>query len=279
MAASLPALVSPPWLIDHAGEVTIADVRWYLDGRSGRDAYEHAHLPGAVFVDLDRDLSAPATPGSGRHPLPSPAAFAAALGRLGIAGGEPVVAYDDAGGSIAARLWWMLRAVGEPAAVLDGGLRAWPGGLEAGPGPMRNAVARDVRAWPAASFVGTDEVDVLRQRPGALLLDARSATRFTGEETAVDPRPGHIPGARSAPWAENLDPDTGRFRPAGELQRRFRDLGAATADVVVTTCGSGVTACHDLLALHVAGYDRLALYAGSWSAWSSDPARPAALGS
>ena len=147
------------------------------------------------------------------------------------------------------------------------------------PGPVRTVVARDVRAWPSARFVGTDEVDVLRQRPGALLLDARSVSRFTGEEMAVDPRPGHIPGARSASWAENLDPETGRFRPAGELRRRFRDLGAAAADVVVTTCGSGVTACHDLLALHVAGYDRLALYAGSWSAWSSDPARPAALGS
>jgi len=279
MPASPPALVSGSWLAGHAADVTIADVRWYLDGRSGREAYETGHLPGAVFVDLDRDLSAPAAPGLGRHPLPTPAAFAAALGRLGIGHGRPVVAYDDAGGSIAARLWWMLRAADEPAAVLDGGLAAWPAGLDAGPGPSAEVVARRPRPWPAATFVDTGEVDRLRQAPGVLLLDARSASRFTGTETAVDPRPGHIPGARSAPWTENLDPTTGRFKSADELGRRFRDLGAAAAEVVVTTCGSGVTACHDLLALHVAGYDRLALYAGSWSAWSSDSHRPAALGS
>jgi len=277
MSVSLPALVSASWLADHASEVVIADVRWYLDGRSGREAYERGHLPGAVFVDLDRDLSAPPAPGQGRHPLPTPAAFATALGRLGIGHGQPVVAYDDAGGSIAARLWWMLRAVGEPAAVLDGGLPAWRSPLDVGPGPGRDVIARDVRPWPAAGFVGTEEVDQLRRAPRALLLDARAPSRFTGEETAVDPRPGHIPGARSAPWTENLDPDTGQFKPADELERRFRAAGAAAAEVVVATCGSGVTACHDLLALHVAGYDRLALYAGSWSAWSSDPQRPAAL--
>jgi thiosulfate/3-mercaptopyruvate sulfurtransferase len=278
MTLALPDLVSARWLAEHAGDVVIADVRWYLDGRSGREAFAGGHLPGAVFVDLDRDLSAPAAPGRGRHPLPAPGALASALGRLGIAHGQPVVAYDDAGGSIAARLWWMLHALGEPVAVLDGGLQAWPSGLEAGPGPARPVVTREVRAWPAAAFVGTDDVDRLRQMPAALLLDARSAGRFSGDELAVDPRPGHIPGARSAPWAENLDPRTGRFKPAEELARRFSELGAAAADVVVTTCGSGVTACHDLLALHVAGYDRLALYAGSWSAWSGDPRRPAALG-
>jgi len=279
MTLSLPDLVSAAWLAQHAADVVIADVRWYLDGRSGREAFAGGHLPGAVFVDLDRDLSAPPVPGEGRHPLPAPEVFAAALGGLGIGHGQPVVAYDDAGGSIAARMWWMLRAVGEPAAVLDGGLQAWPTGLEAGPGLVRTAVTREVRAWPSASFVGTDEVDRMRAAPGVLLVDARSAPRFRGDELAVDPRPGHIPGARSAPWAENLDPRTGRFKPAEELGRRFKELGAAAADVVVTTCGSGVTACHDLLALHVAGYDRLALYTGSWSAWSSDPRRPAALGS
>jgi thiosulfate/3-mercaptopyruvate sulfurtransferase len=277
---SLPGpLVSGEWLAAHLGEVRVADVRWYLDGRSGRAAHEAGHIPTAVWVDLDHDLAVPPSPGLGRHPLPSPEHFASALGRLGIAAGGPVVAYDDAGGSIAARLWWMLHAIGEPAAVLDGGLAAWPGSLDSGaesPAP----VARTSRAWPADRVVDTTAVDQLRRDPSAVVFDARAPERYRGENEPIDARPGHIPGARNHPWTNNLDPD-GRMLPAGELRRR---LGAAAGGAgaagrrVVSSCGSGVTACHNLLAMEVAGLDGGVLYPGSWSAWAASPELPAAAG-
>lgn len=270
-------LVGADWLHEHLGDVRIVDVRWYLDGRSGHDAFLGGHIPGAVWADLDNDLAAPGGDLLGRHPLPSPEQFAAALSRFGIAHDASVVVYDDASGSIAARLWWMLDAIGIAAAVLDGGLAVWTWPLsleEHAPEPAELVP----RGWPSERFADADEVDRVRGGDGSVLLDARATGRFTGEEASVDTRPGHIPGAVSAPWAGNVDPDTGRLLPAAELRHRFADLGVGGDRQVVVSCGSGVTACHDLLALRVAGFDDGALYTGSYSGWSSDPARPVAVG-
>jgi thiosulfate/3-mercaptopyruvate sulfurtransferase len=265
MPSGFGPLVTGEWLAEHAANVRIVDARWYLDGRSGRAAYQGGHIPGAVWVDIDHDLSAPASPEAGRHPLPSPAAFAAALGRLGLAPGLPVVVYDDAGGSIAARLWWMLHVLGEPVAVLDGGLAAWPGDLttdEPEPAPVERAAP----PWPADRFADADAVAAF---DGAV-LDARTAHRYEHGDD-IDPRAGHIPGALSFPWAGNLGLD-GRFRSPDELRERFAELPGGG---VVAYCGSGVTACHDLLALELAGRADTALYPGSWSQWGADPRRPA----
>lgn len=267
--AGFGPLVSAPWLAAHLAEVRIVDVRWYLDGRSGRAAYEAGHLPGAVWLDIDTELSEPASPQAGRHPLPSPERFAAALGGVGIAPGTPVVAYDDAGGSIAARLWWLLDALGEPAAVLDGGLGAWQG-PQTTEVPDVAPVARAPRPWPAERFVTADEVAA----GGAVLYDARTAARYAAGDPAIDPRAGHVPGALSAPWAGNLD-DAGRFLPAEMLRQRF---AAAAGRSAVAYCGSGVTACHDLLAMRIAGLTDLALYPGSWSQWGADASRPVESG-
>lgn len=261
-------LVSGEWLAAHLAEVRVVDVRWYLDGRSGRAAYDAGHVPGAVWLDIDTDLSDPATPAHGRHPLPSPQRFATALGRAGIAAGQPVVCYDDAGGSVAARLWWLLHVLDEPVAVLDGGLAAWPGELST-EAPDRPPTARAPVPWPAERFVDAGEL-----RRGATLIDARSADRFTGAAPGIDPRPGHIPGAVSRPWTGNLD-ERGRFLPVDELRRRFAGLAHGRT---IAYCGSGVTACHDLLALELAGVRDITLYPGSWSQWGADPSRPAETG-
>lgn len=268
-------LVDAAWLRERLDDVRVVDVRWYLDGSSGHDAYLSGHIPSAVWADIDRDLSAPAAPLAGRHPLPAPADFAAAMVRLGIGDGATVVAYDDASGSIAARLWWMLDSIGVRAYVLDGGIATWIWPLEHEPSAP-SAVEFTVREWPAARFVDAGEVDVLRH--DTPLLDARPFGRFTGDEPSIDAVPGHIPGARSAPWPENLDPETARFLPADQLRRRLAARGVEQGRRVVATCGSGVTACHDLLALRIAGFAEGTLYAGSWSGWSSDPERPVALG-
>lgn len=267
-------LVSADWLVEHLAQVRVVDVRWYLDGRSGRAEYERGHIPGAVWLDIDADLSAPATPQDGRHPLPSAEQFAAALGGAGIAEGTPVVAYDDAGGSIAARLWWLLHVLGEPVAVLDGGLACWAGPLVSEPAEFP-PVERAARPWPPERFVSADQLaagtDAARD---AAVFDARTAARFAAGDPAIDPRPGHIPGAVSAPWAGNLGAD-GRFAAADQLRRRF---AAAAGRRAVAYCGSGITACHDLLAMHLAGFADTALYAGSWSQWGADPSRPAETG-
>jgi thiosulfate/3-mercaptopyruvate sulfurtransferase len=259
-------LVTGDWLAAHGAEVHIVDVRWYPDGRPGRDAYLAGHIPGAVYLDLDTELSAPASTADGRHPLPSPERFAAALGRAGIASGAPVVGYDDAGGSIAARLWWLLHVLDEPVAVLDGGLAAWPGELTTEV-PASAPAERAPREWPARRFRSTDEVAT----SGEVVYDARATERFAGAPSPLDPRPGHVPGAVSRAWADNLGPD-GRFRPAAQLRERYADAADRGA---VAYCGSGVTACHDLLALEVAGITDTALYPGSWSQWAADPSRPA----
>lgn len=263
-------LVSGAWLAERLDDVRVVDVRWYLDGRSGRDAYLAGHLPGAVWLDIDTDLSAPASAAQGRHPLPTPEQFAAALGRAGIAAGTPVVAYDDAGGSTAARLWWLLHVLDEPVAVLDGGLAAWPGDLTTAV-PTPDAVNRAPQPWPRTRFVDASGVAAVSD---IAIFDARTAERYANGDPAIDPRPGHIPGALSAPWAGNLDED-GRFRAADVLRERF---AAAAHRPVVAYCGSGVTACHDLLAMEVAGITGTALYPGSWSQWGADAARPAETG-
>lgn len=267
--SSSDALVTGDWLAAHLDEVRVVDVRWYLDGRSGLEAYLAGHIPGAVWLDIDRELADPATPKDGRHPLPTPERFAAALGRAGIAEATMVVCYDDAGGSIAARLWWLLHALGEAAVVLDGGLDAWPGELTTHV-PAVPPVVRAVRPWPAERFVDADAV----ARADAVLYDARTAERYAHGDPTIDPRPGHIPGAHSAPWGGNLDAD-GRFRPAAELRARYAD---AVQRPAVAYCGSGVTSCHNLLAMHVAGIEHTALYAGSWSQWGADESRPAETG-
>jgi thiosulfate/3-mercaptopyruvate sulfurtransferase len=269
-------VVSAEWLLAHLADVQLADVRWYLDGRSGRAAYEARHLPGAIWVDLDHDLAGPPSGTEGRHPLPAAATFAEALGRLGLSEDRPVVAYDDASGSIAARLWWMLHVTGQPAAVLDGGLGSWTGPVETG---FRRLlpVARSIRPWPPGAFASTEEVARLARDPEVVVLDARSAARYQGLEEPVDARPGHIPGAKNHPWVDNLAGD-GTFLSAPRLRQRYHDLGASTSRQVIASCGSGVTACHDLLALVVAGLPEGRLYPGSWSAWAATPGLPAALG-
>jgi thiosulfate/3-mercaptopyruvate sulfurtransferase len=264
-------LVTADWLAANRSAVRIVDVRWYLDGRSGRAAYEAAHIPEAVWVDLDTDLSEPATAAAGRHPLATPARFAAAMRRIGVGDRTPVVAYDDNGGMVAARLWWMLHVLDHPVAVLDGGLQAWSGERRAG-WETAEPVHFTERPWPSDRFVDADGL-----RGVELVLDARTAERFAHGDPAVDPRPGHVPGARSAPWQGNLT--EGRLHDAATLRARYDAFGAQDAERVAVYCGSGVSACHDLLALELAGYGhRTALYPGSWSQWGADPDRPADTG-
>lgn len=265
-------IVDVAWLQAHLGEVVLADVRWYLDGRSGRAAYDAGHLPGAVFVDLDAQLAGHGDPAEGRHPLPEPEAFAAAMGSLGIADDDTVIAYDDAGGVIAARLVWMLRATSHSAALLDGGIAAWEGPLEraAAERPER---AFGVRSWPAERLASIEDA----ADPANVVIDARPRERFRGEPDPVDPRSGHIPGAFSVPCREHLD-GSGRLLGVEELRRRLDAAGVDGSRPVVSYCGSGVTACHNLLVMEHAGLGAGRLYPGSWSQWSQDPARPVATG-
>ncbi|WP_250001416.1 sulfurtransferase [Actinoplanes sp. M2I2] len=256
-------VVDAAWVRANHDRVVLADVRAYLDGRRGRDAYDRGHLPGAIFVDLDADLAAPPTAADGRHPLPDPGHFAGRMSALGVGDGQTVIAYDDAGGVMAARLVWMLRALGEDAALLDGGLDAYGDERETAV-PRRPRAAFTPRPWPAHRLAGLADAT-----SGALVvLDARQPERFRGESEPIDPRAGHIPGARNVPCRENVDA-TGRFRPAGELRERFEAAGVTDGADVVSYCGSGVTACHNLLALERAGFAPGRLYPGSWSQYSA----------
>jgi thiosulfate/3-mercaptopyruvate sulfurtransferase len=276
-ALGIPPVVDMDWLRAHRGDVVVADVRSYLDGRSGRAAYQAGHLPGAVFVDLDRVLADHAGPGDGRHPMPSATAFAADLGRLGIGDTDTVVAYDDTGGMTAGRLVWMLRVIGRRAALLDGGLAAWDDVLEPG-SVVRAPVDRTTIEWPTHRTLSTADVAALAvSEPDTILVDARAAERFRGDVEPIDRVAGHVPGARNVTWASLLGPD-GRFRAPAELRERFAAIGITDGTPVVAMCGSGVSACIDLIALELAGLGPARLYPGSWSAWSSDPARPVATG-
>lgn len=272
-------IVSAAWLADRLGHpgLRVADVRWALAGPPGRAAYEAGHLPGAIFIDAEHELSSPGE-GPGRHPVPSPEKLARVLGAAGIGDEHVVVAYDDAGGSIAARLWWLYRHFGRDgrAAVLDGGIRAW---TDAGLPFVTEPPDHPIAAWTPGErrddLVDTPAIhDLLGGE--TLLVDARAPERYRGETEPIDPRAGHIPGAASAPWADNLDLD-GRFLPPERLRQRYAATGAADRPVVAY-CGSSLTATHDLLALELAGIDGARLYEGSWSDWSSDPSRPAAVG-
>jgi thiosulfate/3-mercaptopyruvate sulfurtransferase len=259
----------------------IVDCRHDLaDPAAGAAAYALGHVPGAVHAHLDRDLSAPRTERSGRHPLPAVAAAAATFGRLGIDARTQVVAYDASGGMYAARLWWMLRWLGhERVAVLDGGWQAWTAaGLPVSAEPVAvEPRTFDARPQPRA-FVDVDELDGLLEGNACLLLEARAPERYEGRAEPLDPQAGHVPGARNHPYARNLGV-AGHFLPAAELRERLlaRLRGRAPSEVV-SMCGSGVTACHTLLALEIAGLPGGRLYPGSWSEWSRDPRRPVATG-
>lgn len=273
-AFTLPPFVSAAWLAAHGDGTVVADVRWSLDGSEGHDTYLAGHLPGAVYVDLATDLATPATAEGGRHPLPSPEAFAAALGRRGLADDVPVVAYDTLGGAVAGRLVWLLRITGQPAAILDGGLGAWDGPLEDGE-VVLPPVTRRVRPWPLARFADADDVARLARAEDAAVVDVRAAERFRGETEPVDAQAGHVPGARNLPLSDQLD--DGRLRDPDRLRAAFARVGALEAGEVAVSCGSGVNACLGLLALETLGIEGR-LFAGSWSAWSADPTRPTATG-
>lgn len=274
-------LVDGPWLAAHLRDVVVADVRW-APGRGydvARISFEAGHIPSAVFLDVQEDLAAPAFDGPGRHPLPSPEAFAASMARAGIGDGTSVVAYDDAQGSLAARLWWMLDAVGERIALLDGGLASWAGPLETGPAEAtRRPGVFTQRPWPADAVVDAVEVQRALAAGDATVLDARMPERYRGDDEPLDPVAGHIPGAVSAPWVGNLGAETGRFLPLGQLRARFERLGVGSDRPAIAQCGSGVTACHDLFAMRLAGLHGGRLYEGSWSDWVHDGTRPVATG-
>ncbi|MDF0531654.1 sulfurtransferase [Tsukamurella sp. 8F] len=259
--------------VDSLTAPVLLDVRWRLGRSDGREQYLAGHIPGAVFVDLEAELAAPPSAGEGRHPLPDIADLQAAARRWGVHAGDAVVAYDDNAGQAAARAWWLLRWAGvADVRILDGGLAAWrTAGLPLATGEETTEQGDVVLAAGHLATVGIDDVaDV------PVLLDARAAERYRGEVEPVDPRAGHIPGARSAPTASNLLPDS-RFRPASELREHYAGLGAVPGADVAVYCGSGVTAAHDIAALAIAGVDA-ALFPGSWSQWCGDPARPAATG-
>lgn len=273
-------LVSPGWLHEHIDEpdLRIIDFRWFLTGRQGRDAYLAGHIPRAVFVDLD----AVTGKGPGRHPLPTREQFQDEMRRAGVSASSRVVAYDDAGGSTAARLWFLLGWFGHGAqAVLDSGLQGWGGPIETTvpfiqPGDFK---ARAPQRSRILDFEQVKRLSGARRRRGAagrVILDARVGERYRGEQEPIDPKKGHIPGAVSAPWIDNLDADA-RFKSPEELRRRFEALGVDGKNGAVVYCGSGVNACHDLLALEIAGVSDVRLYEGSWSDWSNRDA-PVATG-
>jgi len=282
MALSTP-LVQPSELAEHQphADLVIVDCRHQLTRPgAGLAAYHAGHIPGAAHVDLDRDLSRRPGPMDGRHPLPSPESFAATLGGLGISNRSFVVAYDDVGGAMAARLWWMLRWVGhDMVSVLDGGIQAWSAAglpLESGGLAGRRKAEFRYGAAKADWIVATAAVQAALASGEAVLVDARAPERFEGRVEPIDPVAGHVPGAINLPFSRLLA-DDGRFAGASLIAARFTEVaGDRTGRDVITMCGSGVTACHLLLAMESAGLGLGRLYAGSWSEWIRDPARPIA---
>lgn len=247
-------------------DLVVVDCRWYLtEPGKGRSQYRAGHIPAAVYASLDTDLAG--SEGPGRHPLPEPEEFAATCERLGVTGSSAVVAYDDAGGGIAARLWWMLKNQGHHQTyVLDGGIQAWEatdGGLESHVPEPRTG---DFTSRPWSRIVERDDV---QNRPEhRIVIDARAHARYRGDEEPVDPKAGHIPGALSMPLTANLGPDLTFLTPM-ELTARFASIGINDAGDVIAHCGSGVTACHNILAMTIAGIGMADLYVGSWSEWSA----------
>lgn len=270
----LQHLISPEALAAEPGCI-VFDCRFALtDKAAGRRAYAAAHIPGARFADLEQDLSAPAGSG-GRHPLPDRAALAARLGAWGANDDSPLVCYDQNSGAVAARFWWLVRWLGHgDIRLLDGGLNAW---IAAGlPVTAETPAPRAGRFSLRPALTRTISAAELREDSPPQLLDAREAPRFRGEQEAIDPVAGHIPGAISAAFAGNLG--SGRFLPADDLRERFRALDLDPAADTACYCGSGVTAAHNILALLLAGYPEARLYPGSWSEWIVDPERPIAVG-
>ncbi len=273
--ASLKSLIGNPG-------VAILDCRFDLAAPgAGRQAYLREHIRGARYADLNRDLSGPVTSSSGRHPLPAPDLIAARLGELGVGDSSQVIAYDEANGAFAARAWWLLRWLGHAkVAVLDGGSRAWiaaGGALDSGE-PQGGAVRRFTPRIDHQAVLSTVELIEALKDQRRLLVDARAEERFTGAVEPLDPVAGHVPGAINHPFADNLSGD-GRFLPPDELERRWlARLAGAEPGKVIAMCGSGVTACHNLLALELAGLNGAKLYAGSWSEWIRDPKRPVTRG-
>jgi len=274
-------LISADDLLERAADpgLRIVDVRFDLaDPEAGRRAYRAGHLPGAVYLHLDEDLSGPLRPDGigGRHPLPDPAALAQRLGRAGIGDAHEVVVYDDAGGAMAGRLWWLLHWIGRPRVrVLDGGLAAWTAaGGRSSADPVVPAPAPSSADPQAAMVASAEQVRELAARDDVFLVDARAPERYRGETEPLDRRAGHVPGARNRPFADNLE--EGRFRAPEALRARFAPAEAARYTVVY--CGSGVTAAHDALAMVAAGLPMPRLYAGSWSDWSSRDGWPVATG-
>jgi len=284
----LTTLIEPPELAAHLGDEdwAIIDCRFDLAAPAwGERAFAAGHIPGALYAHLDRDLSGAHTPRNGRHPLPEPRDLEALFARLGIDQRTQVIAYDQGPGAFAARAWWLLRWRGHRAvAVLNGGFAAWQqaglpvSSVAAGRAPRRFAgVPAAEMLFDTRQLEAALAADALRA--GTLVLaDARPADRFRGENEVLDPVAGHVPGARSHPFATNHDAQ-GRFRPAPELRRAWQQtLGGTPAAAAVAMCGSGVTACHNLLALELAGLPGARLYAGSWSEWIRDPAHAVARG-
>ncbi len=252
-----------------SGDVVLADVRWYLDGRSGRDEYESVHAPGAIYIELEEWLAGPASPAVGRHPLPSPEVFAEGMSAHGIGDDTVVIAYDDAGGVIAARLVWMLRVTGHSAAVLDGGLSVF-GDTKSGPSPARHRAAFTPTPWPRERLATIDEAS----DPSRLVIDARNRDRYEGAPDQVDPRFGHIPGAMSVPCRENIEGQI--LRDSDVVRQIFEAAGVTPGTDVISYCGSGVTACHNLLTMEWVGLGTKRLFPGSWSQYAHDLNRPVA---
>lgn len=280
----LSTLITAQELSAHLDDpgLLVVDCRFDLvDSRRGAREYAQGHIPGAVYADLNADLSDLSKASLGRHPLPDANAFSTLLGRFGWTPQAGVVAYDDAGGALAAaRLWWMLDLIGaREVAVLDGGLGAWKAAglpLEAN-SPSRAATDVAV-AFDTSKIVYSEQLHELRRIPQTLILDARAAPRFRGENETIDPIAGHIPGARNRPFADNLLAD-GRFKPAALLREELVEiLGPHAAHDAIHSCGSGVSACHNLLAFAHAGLTGSRIYAPSWSGWISDPQNPIARG-
>jgi thiosulfate/3-mercaptopyruvate sulfurtransferase len=270
-------LVTAADLLADGGRVVLLDVRWALGDDQGREKYLAGHLPGAVFVDLETELADPPSPEAGRHPLPSLQRLQSAARRWGIRNGDAVVAYDATGGLAAARAWWLLRWGGLPEVrLLDGGVDAWAragGRLDSGDVvPEPGDVTLTGGGMPLLSI---DQAAAL-PAAGGVLLDARAGERYRGEVEPIDPRAGHVPGAISAPTTQNLAAD-GTFLRMTDLVDRFVALGVGPRTTVGVYCGSGVNAAHEVAALAAAGIDA-ALWPGSWSQWSADPARPVATG-
>lgn len=276
-------LVDPATLERHLGDPRwiVLDVRHELTQPSwGEEEYREEHIPGARFLHLDRDLSAPKTGRNGRHPLPSPSAAAAIFGAAGIDATKQVVVYDQGPGAYAARCWWMLRWLGHDAvAVLDGGFDRWMRERRPITADAPVVAPASFRARVSLSVVGAGDVLAdLARGPSTVVLDARSPERFRGEAEPFDPVAGRVPGATNRPVAQNLAKD-GTFKPAAELRAELAAmLGPRDGAQVIHMCGSGVTACHNMLAMAVAGLPAGRLYAGSWSEWCADPSRPVAKG-